>query len=92
MFVSFVVGRADQRGWRTGKEEIVLPGVISENSDFFDEIGRTALKARNCFTAASEVFNKCFERDSRSKVIWFMAGHSLEFGSESRQISADRKS
>ena len=78
MFVPLVVGRAAQRGWWVGAEVAVLPAAVAENSEFLDEIGRTALKARNCFTAPSEHFNKCFERDARSKVIWFMGRNSLE--------------
>lgn len=47
MFVPFVVGRAAQRGGRAGEEVAGVPGAVAENSEFFDVIGRTALKARN---------------------------------------------
>lgn len=69
MLVAFVVGWAVQRGWRTREDVSALFDVVAENSDFLDEIGKTSLKARNCFAAASELFNKCFERESRSNVI-----------------------
>ena len=70
-----LVGRPDQFDRRGMEEESAFFGVLSENSEFLVEIGRTALKARNCFAAASELFNGCFKRDSRSGVAWFMSGH-----------------
>ena len=75
MLVSLVVGRAFQVGWRFGKVEAGFLGVGAEYSEFLVVIGSTALKARSCFAAAAEVFNVCFERDSRSSVAWFMGGH-----------------
>ena len=75
MFVSFVVGCAIQFGRRCLEDESALFCADSEDSEFLVVIGRTALKARNCFAAASELCNKCFERDSRSSVAWFMGGH-----------------
>jgi len=75
MFVAFVVRRATQFGWRIPEVETCFPGVTVEDSDFLEVMGRTALKARNCFAAASELFNVCFERDSRRKLAWFMGRH-----------------
>lgn len=53
---------------RFGEVEAPLFGIGTKNSEFLAVIGRTALKARSCFAAASELFNVCFERDSRSSV------------------------
>ena len=75
MLVSLVVRRLAQRGWRIGEEEAGFFSVGVEDSEFFVVIGRTALKARNCFAAASELCNKCLERDSRSREACVMAGH-----------------
>lgn len=75
MLVAFVVGRAAQL-WRPGsKEELLFFGVAVEDLEFFEEMGRTALKTSNCFAAASEFFNVCLERDSRSREAWIMGGH-----------------
>ena len=72
MFVSFVVGGAAQFGRRILEDESALLCIGAEDSEFLVEIGRTSLKARNCFAAASELCNKCFERDSRSSVACLM--------------------
>jgi hypothetical protein len=53
MFVSFVVGCPVQFDRRGLEDESVLFCVGAEDSEFLVEIGRTALKARNCFAAAS---------------------------------------
>ena len=53
MLISLVVRRAVQVGWFVGKVEAGFFGVGAEDSEFLVVIGRTALKARNCFTAAS---------------------------------------
>lgn len=53
MFVALVVGRSAQFFRRRFKEETAFSTPVEEDSDFLVEIGRTALKARNCFTAAS---------------------------------------
>jgi hypothetical protein len=47
------LGWPTQFGRRAGEEETFFTGVVSENSEFFVVIGRTALNTRNCFTAAS---------------------------------------
>lgn len=72
MFVSFVVGCPVQFDRRGLEDESALVCAGAEDSEFLVVIGRTALKACNCFEAASELCNKCFERDSRSSVAWFM--------------------
>jgi len=72
MLVALVVWRAAQFGRRPVEDESDFGGVAAEDGEFFVEIGRTALKARSCLTAASELFNVCFKRDSRSSVAWFM--------------------
>ena len=75
VLVAFLVGRAAQFV-RWGLEEEALLGCdMAEDSEFLVEIGSTALKARNCFAAASELCNKCLERDSRRSVAWSMGGH-----------------
>jgi hypothetical protein len=76
VLVALVVGRAAQLGRWLGEEEAVFRGIAAEDSEFLAVIGRTALKARNCFAAASELFNVCLERDSRSSVARFMRGKS----------------
>jgi hypothetical protein len=53
MLVALVVGRSAQFFRRSFEEETVFVDIVEEDSDFLVEIGRTALKARNCFTAAS---------------------------------------
>jgi len=53
MLVALVFGRAAQFFRGRSEEEASFPGVAPEDGDFLVEIGRTALKARNCFTAAS---------------------------------------
>ena len=53
VFVSFVVGSLIQFDRRGLEDESVLFCVGAEDSEFLVEIGRTALKARNCFAAAS---------------------------------------
>jgi hypothetical protein len=75
LLVALVVRWAAQLGWWPGEEEVVFRGVAAEDSEFLVVIGRTALKARSCFAAASELFNVCLERDSRSSVARFMGGH-----------------
>jgi hypothetical protein len=75
VLVAFVVRRAAQLGRGLGEVEAGFVGVGVENSEFLLVIGRTALKASNCFAAASEFFNKCFERDSRNCMAWFMGRH-----------------
>ncbi len=75
MLVPFVVRRSAQFFRRSREAKSEFFDVGSEDSELFMEIGRTALKARNCFAAASELFNVCFERDSRSRLAWFMGGH-----------------
>lgn len=47
-------------------------GIAVADSDFLVVTGRTSLKARSCFAAASELFNVCLERDSRSRAAWLM--------------------
>ncbi len=75
MLVALVVGWTTQFGRRFYELEAEFLGVVREDSEFLVEIGRTALKTRSCFTAAAELFNVCFERDSRSSLAWFMGGH-----------------
>ena len=75
VFVSFLVRSAAQFVRRGLEEEPLLVGDLVEDSEFLMEIGSTALNARNCFAAASELCNKCLERDSRRSVAWFMNGH-----------------
>ena len=75
VFVAFVVRRAAQDGWCLVKEEPAFFRKLAEDSEVLAEIGRTSLKARNCFAAASELCNKCLERDSLSSKAWFMRGH-----------------
>lgn len=53
VFVAFLVGGAAQFVRRGFEEEALLFGVLAEDGEFFVVIGRTSLKARNCFTAAS---------------------------------------
>lgn len=53
MLVALVVGRTAQFCRWSPEAEAVLADVVVEDADFLVEIGRTALKARNCFTAAS---------------------------------------
>ena len=55
-------------------------GVLPEDAEFFELMGWAALNTRNCFAAASEFRNMCFERDSRSSVIWFMGKYSIGVG------------
>jgi hypothetical protein len=75
MFVSLLVGNTAQFVRLGLEEEVLFACDLSENGEFFSVIGITALKARNCFAAASELCNKCLERDSRSIMAWFMGGH-----------------
>jgi hypothetical protein len=75
VLVALVVRRAAQFVRSDREEEAALVGVVAEDSEFLVVIGRTALKARSCFAAASELFNVCLERDSRSSVARFMGGH-----------------
>ncbi len=75
VFVAFFVRNPAQFVRRGLEEEVLLRGELAEDSEFLVEIGRTALKARNCLAAASELCNKCLERDSRRSVAWFMGGH-----------------
>jgi len=75
MLGSFLVGDAAQLDRWLLEEKSLLCGDLAEDGEFFVVIGRTSLKARNCFTAASELCNKCLERDSRRSVAWFMKGH-----------------
>jgi hypothetical protein len=42
----------------------LLVGDFVEYAKLFLEMGMTALKAANCFTASTERFNTCFERES----------------------------
>lgn len=44
------------------------------DTEFLVEIGITALKARNCRTAASVLCNRCLERDSRNCSALFIVG------------------
>jgi hypothetical protein len=50
---SLLIGSPIQFGRRIGEEEAFFLREVSENSEFFVVIGRTSLKARNCFTATS---------------------------------------
>lgn len=53
MPVSLLIGSPVQIGRRIGEEEAFFLREVSENSEFFAVMGRTSLKARNCFTATS---------------------------------------
>ena len=53
MFVSFVIGCGVQFDWRGLEDKSVIFCVGPEDSELFVEIGRTALKARSCFTASA---------------------------------------
>jgi len=75
MLVSFLVGNAAQFVRWILEEEVLLCSDLAEDGEFLVVIGRTSLKARNCFAAASELCNKCLERDSRRSAAWFMGGH-----------------
>ena len=75
MLVSLFVGNTAQFVRRGLEEDVLFRGELSENSELFLVIGRTALKARSCLAAASELCNKCLERDSRRSMAWFMGGH-----------------
>jgi hypothetical protein len=75
MLVALFVGNPAQLVWRSLEEEVLPEGDFEEDGEFLSVIGITALKARNCFTAASELCNKCLERDSRRSAAWFMGRH-----------------
>jgi hypothetical protein len=64
MLVALIGGRESQLCWSCGEEPTLLVGGFVENVELFLEMGMTALKAANCFTASTELFNTCFERDS----------------------------
>jgi len=53
VLVSLLIGSPIQFGRRIGEEEAFFLREGSKNSEFFMVIGRTSLKARNCFTATS---------------------------------------
>lgn len=53
VLVAFLVRDAAQFVRRGLEEEPLLVGGLVEDSEFLVEIGSTALKARNCFAAAS---------------------------------------
>ncbi len=53
MLVALLVGGAAQLVWRGAEDEAGFIGIGAENSEFLLVIGRTSLKARNCFTASS---------------------------------------
>jgi len=53
MLIAFIVGWTTQFSRRGVQVEVFFTDVVPENSEFFLVIGRTSLKARNCFTAAS---------------------------------------
>ena len=53
MLVSFLVGWSAQFRGGGAQVEVFFPREGSENSEFFLVMGRTSLKTRNCFTAAS---------------------------------------
>jgi hypothetical protein len=75
MLVAFVVRRSAQEVRGLAEEESLFFRELAEDSEVLVEIGSTALKARNCFAAASELRNKCWERDSFRSEAWFMVGH-----------------
>ena len=75
MLVSFLVGDAAQFVRRGFEEQRLFSGVLAEDCELLVVIGRTSLKARNCVAAASELCNKCLERDSRRSVAWFTGGN-----------------
>lgn len=75
MLVSLFVGNLAQLDGRRFEEEALRVGDFEKQGEFLSVIGITALKARNCFAAASELCNKCLERDSRRSMAWFMGGH-----------------
>jgi hypothetical protein len=54
MLIALVVGRAAQV-WEGVRQvaESSFSRIGAEDSDLFEVMGRTALKARSCFTAAS---------------------------------------
>jgi len=64
VFVAFVRRREAQLCWSRGEEPTLLVGDFVEYAKVFLEMGMTALKAANCFTASMELFNACFGRDS----------------------------
>jgi hypothetical protein len=72
--VPLLIRRTTQRFGRCSEDEPSLGCVSSKNTDFLEVMGRTALKTRNCFAAATEFFNMCLERYSRRSAIWFMVG------------------
>ncbi len=86
VLVPLIVGSPAQLGRRLCEDKSFFRGIGSEDGKFLEVMGRTALKTRNCLAAASELVNVCLERDSRSSVIWFMAGHSLKSCGRSRPI------
>lgn len=86
MLVPLIIRSPAQFGRWLREDEFLLGGVGPEDGEFFEVMGRTALKTRNCLAAASELVNVCLERESRSSVIWFMAGHSVKSFGRSRRI------
>jgi hypothetical protein len=64
MLVALIGGRETQLRWGCAEEPAMLVGDFVEDADLFLEMGMTALKTANCFTASTERFNTCFERDS----------------------------
>jgi hypothetical protein len=53
VFVALLIGRQVQRGFWAPEEEAVFLDVFAKDPDFFEVMGMTALKTRNCFSAAS---------------------------------------
>lgn len=53
MFVALLIGRQVQRGFSAPEEEAVFLDVFAKDPDFFEVMGTTALKTRNCWSAAS---------------------------------------
>ena len=64
MLVALIGGRETQLCWSRAEEPTLLVGDFVEYAKVFLEMGMTALKAANCFTASMELFNACFGRDS----------------------------
>jgi len=64
MLVALIGGRETQLCWSRAEEPTLIVGDFVEYAKVFLEMGMTALKAANCFTASTERFNTCFERES----------------------------
>ena len=63
VLVSLIGRRAIQFGRRSTQEEAFPAGFFAKDGKLFCEMGRTALKARNCLAASSEDFNEWRERE-----------------------------